>query len=494
MAGAFSWPLMPPKSTDLRLAHFDEHVYSGTPDTILYKFIDAMCGDGGAGSLKKEIFIQRLSGALEGLYGTDLDYIFGNIRFLARTGSEAYSYNPATNMLTSDQWNEVQIKDAQYRARIREFWIAAANGNISSGVRQCVHAATSSDCQVLETWRFIDSFGLSEGLGRASGISYAAINVVTGHRIFFTDDRPIQAKSNAVTYVTSQDDSYDWLVQKVQSRNELTVVPYKKVLTPSETRLLRGMLDRITPQDSIVTINPDGLAIHIPVKIAAASADSTYYQVEKTVTPTPAVLELPSPELLAIDLDPTENWLLSGSAELAPYAQFNISQEYGYYYLISGGSRSPIDSVGYGTLNPDGTVTNEKPFEWFEDTEQFGPWLSYDLADAPENYPGGKNGLTPNHKPALNPDRTSYRFPYPSQSDYVAKKKTEVLSLGGEADDQHYRLPIEKPASFKRTFTPDLAIAYTAPIKDSTITSSWTSRRPRTATSEQRDTSTFVRS
>ena len=835
MAGAFSWPLMPPKSTDLRLAHFDEHVYSAGPDTILYKFIDSMCGDGGAGSLKKEIFIQRLSGALEGIYGSDLDYIFGNIRFLARTGSEAYSFDPATNMLTSDQWDEVKIKDAQYRSRIREFWIAAGSGNTAAGIRQCVHAATSSDCQILETWRYIDcadeeteiltrsgykhysdleedeevltlnmssglaewqvptkinvfpvvnhemlsvemggrhsslttmnhrwpvssrvkrsdgsrgysdirirtseelttedrfiraapvtglpevaklvdslvelvawfvteghihaqtsvvtivqshavnptkvdsiraaltaligpaveifdrtgpranqkpswrewvseskpditvfrlnsaagrllitqapdkvasmdfvhsltrsqlhlfldtciaadghvrkdgyrsfiqksmdrtvpvqiaatllgiptsiqagpgschvlslcerekfvqplgqsrknaesvrytgtiwcpttpngtwfarrrgatyftgnSFGLSEGLGRASGISYAAINVVTGHRVFFTDDRPLQAKADATAYVTGQADSYDWLVEKVQARTELTIVPYKKNLAPAETRLLRGMLDRITPQDSIVTIDPDGLAIHIPVRVAAAAADSSYYQVEKTVTPTPVAADLPAPELLAIDLDPTEQWLLSGSTELAPYAQFNISQEYGYYYLISGGARSPIDSVGYGTLNPDGTVTNEKPFEWFEDTEQFGPWLSYELADAPENYPGGKQGLTPNHKPALNPDRTPYRFPYLSQAAYVTWKKVGILAVGGQADDQRYRLPIEKPTSFKRTFTPDLAIAYTAPIRDSTITSSWTSRRPRTASSEQRDPSTFVRS
>lgn len=836
MATSAPWPLMPPKSTELRMEHFDENVYSTGSDTILYKFIDAMCGDGGAGSLKKEIFLQRLSGALEGLYGSDLDYIFGNIRFLARTGSEAYSHDPNTAMLTSDQWDEVRIKDAQYRARIREFFIAASAGNTATGVRQCVHAATSSDCQILETWRYIDcadeeteiltrsgykhysdleegeevltlnmssglaewqvptkinvfpvvdhemlsvemggrhsslttmnhrwpvssrvrrsdgsrgysdirirtsselttedrfvraapvtglpevpklvdslvelvawfiteghihaqtsvvtivqshaanptkvasiraalteligpavdrfdrtgprtdqrpswrewvsdskpdvtvfrlnsaagrlliaqapdkvasmnfvhsltrsqlqlfldtciaadghvrkdgyrsfvqksmkrtvpvqiaatllgiptsiqagqgschilslcerkkfvqplgqgrknaenvrytgtvwcpttpngtwfarrrgstyftgnSFGLTERLGRADGISYAAINVITGHQIFFTSNRPLQAKSDATDYVTSQEDSYDWLVQKVQARNELTVVPYKKTLTPAENRLLRGMLDRITPQDSIITINPDGLAIHVPVKVAAASADSSYYQVEKTVTPTTTVLDLPAPELLAIDLDPTEKWLLSNAPELAPYAQFNITQEYGYYYLISGGARSPIDSVSYGTLNEDKTtVSAEMPFTWYEQSEQYGPWLSYEKADSPDNYPGGKQGLTPNHKPALNPDRTSYRFPYASQAAFVAKKKAEVISLGGEADDQRYRLPIEKPASFKRTYTADMAIAYTAPIKDSSITSSWTSRRSRTTTVELRNPSSFVRS
>ena len=491
MAG--SWPLMPPKSTDQRLEHFDDSVYTATPDTILYKLVDALCGDSGAGSLKKEIFLQRLSGALEGIYGNDLDYIFGNVRFLSRTGSESYTYDTMTSMLTSDQWDEVRVKDAQYRSRIREFFIAAAKGNTIDGVRQAVHAATSVDCQVLETWRFIDSFGLTEGLGRSTGISYAAVQLTTGHRVYFTDPRPTVAKANATSYVTGRTDAYDWLVEKVQSRCELTVVPLKQQLTPHETRVLRDMLDRITPQDSIVTINPDGLSVHTPVSVATAAADSCYFQIEKTVSPSPTIASLPAPELLAIDLDPTEKWLWSDTAELAPYAQFNITQEYGYFYLASGGARSPIDSVTYGTLNEDGTVSPEQSFVWFESTEQYGPWTPYDLADSPDNYPGGKQGLTPNSAPARNPDRTSYRFPYASQAAYVAQQKALVLTLGGQADDQRFRLPIEKPASFKRTYTPDLAIAYTAPVRDSTITSSWTSRRSRRSTSELRNPASFVR-
>ena len=59
------FPLMPSKSTELRLEHFDENVYAADSSTVLYKFLDAMCGDAGAGTLKKEIFIQRLSGAID---------------------------------------------------------------------------------------------------------------------------------------------------------------------------------------------------------------------------------------------------------------------------------------------------------------------------------------------------------------------------------------------------------------------------------------------
>lgn len=448
MASQAPFPLMPPKSTDLRLDHFDEQVYTADSSTILYKFVDAICGDSGAGSLKKEIFIQRLSGALSGIYGSDLDYIFGNVHFLSRAPSESYPYNTMTQMLTSDQWDEVRVKDAWYRNRIREFFIAAGLGGTTDAIRQIVHAATSVDCDVMENWRYIDNFGLGSNVGRAP----------------------------------------------VSARNEVTIVPHKDQLDPKERRLLRDMLDKVMPQDTIMTINTAGLSVSSPVPIRAITADSTYYQVEKVVTGTPVLQDLPAPELLAIDLDPTEKWLFSSSPELAPYAQFNITSEYGYYYLASGGPRSPIDSVGYGTLQPDGSVKPEPPFEWYESTGQFTDWIEYEKADSPDNYPGGKFGIHPDSAPALNPDQSPYQFKYASQQDYINAKKAEVIAGGGFADDLRYRLSIEKSGVSKRTFTADLAIAYTAPVKDSTVTSSWTARKPRQITAEPRDPSAYVRS
>ena len=49
-----TFPLQPPKSTELRLAHFDETVFKADPATFVYKFVDAVVGDGGAGSLLKD--------------------------------------------------------------------------------------------------------------------------------------------------------------------------------------------------------------------------------------------------------------------------------------------------------------------------------------------------------------------------------------------------------------------------------------------------------
>lgn len=487
MSSQTPFPLMPPKSTELRMAHFDENIYKVNDETtLLYQLIQVLCGDGGAGTLKKEIFLQRLSGALDGIYGADLDYVFGGVKFLSRITSEAYDHNPMTDQLNSDQWDEIATKDAQYRDRIRRFFAACNKGGSLEGIRETVIAATSADCQVMENWRYLDNFGLSAGVGRATGDSWAALDLSTGHRVYF------ESRNDAVAHAAAG--GAGWTVEEVKSRSEVTVVPLKTDLTPREARVLRQMLNRIVGQDTVVTIDTNGLSVNVPIKVRAITADSTYFQVEKVVTGSPVLDQLPAPEMLAIDLDPSHLWLKSRTPELAPYAHLNITQEHSYYYLVSGGRRSPIDSVTYGTLQEDGQVALEEPFVWYEQTGQFGPWTSYEKADSPDNYPGGKYGLTPGRAPALNPDRSPYVWPYSSQADYVAKRRQEVAGLGGESNSTRYRLPLQRPSTASRSFTADLAVAYSAPVRESTVTSGWTSRRPTMLTNELRNPSIFARS
>jgi len=480
------FPLMPPKSTELRMAHFDEKIYKVDDETtVLYQFVSALCGDGGAGTLKKEIFLQRLSGALDGIYGPDLDYVFGSIRFLSRTTSESYAHDPLSDMLTSEKWGEVAAKDAQYRDRIRRFFAACNKGGSTEGIREAVVAATSADCQVMEDWRYIDNFGLSSGVGRTVGNSWAALQLTTGHRNYYG------SKSDAEGAVRLA--GTGWIVEEVRSRSGVTVVPLKEDLSPREARVLRQMLDRITGQDTVVTIDPRGLSVNTPVVVRAITADSTYFQVEKVVTGSPVLEDLPAPEMLATDLDPSHLWLNPRSPELAPYARFNVTQEHSEYYLVSDGMRSTIDSVSYGTLQGDGTVALEDPFVWYEQTGQFGPWTNYEKADSPDNYPGGKYGLTPTKTPAQNPDHSPYVWPYRSQADYVAQRRAKIDELGGESNSTRYRMPLQKPSSARRSYTADLAIAYAAPVRESTITSGWTSRQATMLGSELRNPSIFVR-
>lgn len=488
MASQAPFPLMPPKATELRLEHFDEAVYSAGPSSLLYKFVDAMCGDSGAGSLKKEIFLQRLSAAMDGIYGSDLDHVFGNSRVLSRETSESYPYNTMTQMLTSEQWDEVASKDAAYRARVRSFFRSMTSGGTAEGVRQAFQGATSSDCLVLENWRWIDGFGLQQGVGRSGvGTSYAAVNLSTGHRVHF------QVRTDADNFVSSRPDPSHWDVHTCRPRSEFTVVPHKAALTEREARLVRETLRRLVGPETVVTVERQGLAVMAPVPVRSVAADSSYFQVEKTVVGAPVLADLPPPELLAVDLDPTERWLKPNTPELAPYAQFNATQEHGYCYLVSGGRNSPIDEVTYGTLAADGSVVPEPALEWYEQGDRFGPWTPYEKSDSPDNYPGGRDGLDPTRAPALDKFRAPYKFPYASQAEYVAAKRAEVLALGGETNETRYRLPLRRSAVSRRVYTPDLAVAYSAPARESTVTSSWTSRKPTYTRKELRNPSLFSR-
>lgn len=448
MVAVAPFPLLPPVSTEYRLAHFDEQVYTATPDTLLYKFVDAICGTTGAGSLLNQSFLARLTNALETIYFNDLDYIFSKVNFLGRSPAESYPYNPMTDMLTADQWDEVRVKDAWYRARIKDFFTACSLGGTPQGVRMCVQAAIGADCTLLETWRYADSLGLGENLGRS----------------------------------------------QFSARNELTIRPRKDTLSPEEFRLLRDMLARMCPIDTIITIKLEGLSSSSPVKIASVTASSSYFEVQKSIIATPVVKTVTYTDLKLDILNPSELWLFNAvdEAQLAPYGAFNITSEYSYYYLVGGGERSPIDSVTYGTLQPDGEVSQERNFEVFRSSGAYTDWINYDKADSPDNYPGGKYGISPLQAPALNPDRTPYQFPWPSQTAYIEDKKAKVQGQGGIADNLHYKLPIKESNNPKTTYWPEYAVAYSAPAQESTVSISYTAQRPNTLAGDWVDPATFV--
>ena len=444
------FPYMPATGTAALMLNFDTEVYDTSPSSTIYKYVDAMAGSTGAGQLLNTSFLNQLQGNLSTTYGSDLDYFFGNIGFLPRTPAEMYIYNSSTDLLNSDQWKQVQIKDAWYRSRIRDFWKACNMGGTPEAIRMACQAACSCDCNIFEDWRYIDGFGLLDSVGRAD------------------------------------------------ARNEVVVQPLKSSLTQQELKLLRDMLDRIMPIEAIVTIDVNGLAVLNPVPIAAACSNSTYFQVNKQVLATPVLAQLPPPDQLPIDLLPTETWLYDAMTDpvLAPYAQLNITAQYGYYYLVGGGNASPIDSVQYLTLNADGSTSPAQNFVAYQSTSQFTPWTSWPKADSPDNYPGGQYGIHPSYAPALNSDQTPYNFPWDSQADYITAQIATVQGLGGNANEQQYQLPIAAPNQTQLSFLPEYAVAYSPPGQDSTVSASLTRNRQVQVSGTQGWTSTagFVRS
>jgi hypothetical protein len=510
------FPYMPSRSTAIMFESFDPAVFTKTTSSTLYNFLDALVGKTGAGSLLNQIFLSNLSAAIDTCYFNELDYIVGNIRFLARSTAESYTYNPLADQLTSDEWDEVRVKDAWFRARIKDFFAACQLGGTPEGIKKCVSAAIASDCTIQEVWRYVDNFDIDGFVGRSEATRipthYAVINLKTGFEVLFSDEDPADALAAANNFKTSRSPSSDWEVRAVNPRNEVVVKPHKKSLKPNELRLLRELLGRLLPIETIITVDLEGLAVSTPVPISGAASDSSYYEVIKQVIPSPLISQMPPPEFLPIDLLPGEQWLfkkdppkgffgslldfLNGpdsDKREAKSGAFQQTAQHSYYYLASGGKTSAIDSITYGTLQSDGSVKSEQNYRLYQQNSSYTGWIAYQKADSPDNFPGGQFGQHPGYGPALNPDGTPYSFPYTSQASYVNEMIVKITGLGGVANENHYKLPIQKNQTLVYSYFPEYAVANFPPTKESTVSASLTRQRPRTLGNSMSDSSNFVR-
>lgn len=446
-------PYFAPRSTQARLRHFTTGVYNVGPDTYLYKLTDALCGDSGAGSLKKELLVSRMQSNLNSTYFTDLDNTFGNFAGLVRFASETYTYDPANQMLTSDQWNEVRCKDAAYRARIKSFMLALSQGGNDQGFILMCRAATGYDSHLSETWKNIDEVN--------EGRSPFAIFGRLGTSI----------------------------------RNEVVIQPLASTITTQQTYTLNKLLERIKPRETVITISTSGLAVHTQVTINAVAASDSYFQIEKTVTGVPDLANIPAAPVLAADIDPANQWLKPNVPIQAPYTAFNNSQENSVYYLYSLTGTTVIDTVTYTTQDINGNISTSQTFNQATPSDGFGPWNSYDLADSPDNFPGGKYGQTPYAAPALTSTGQPYTFPYASQAAYVTQQQTIIQAIGGQATATQYRLPLARQTTTGlQSFDPINAIPLQVPVKESTVTTPWI-RRPTISTqqfTQQINTSAFA--
>lgn len=427
-------PYFAPRSTQARLRGLTTDVYDVSSTSYMYILIDSLSGTSGAGALKQELMVSRFQSNLFTTYFGDLDNVYGDLINMPRLAIETYTYSPVTDLLTSDQWDEVRTCDANYRARISSFFQAMQAGGTPVGLILMTRAATGFDAHIYETWKNIDSIAA----GRTPPVVFGRLGV--------------------------------------NIRNEVVIQPLTSSITVSALHELNGLMERIKPRETVITLDINGLAIHVPISINAVSASDSYFQVEKNVTGVPDLANLPPTEVLAADVNPQALWLQPGFAVQAPYAAFNNSQESAVYYLYSDTSSTPIDSVTYGTATDDsGTVVSQSNFIQQLPQANWGPWVAFPVADSPDNYPGGEFGQTPLAAPALTASGQAYSFPWASQAAFVASLQNQIEAAGGQFNDQTYRLPISRLSS-SRTYDPTLAIPTQVPVKDSTVTTPYIRR------------------
>lgn len=176
-------PYLVPRSVLQKAAHFSESFWKLDSDSIVFKILDALCGDSGAGNNKKALFISRLQASLDSTYFQDLDSFYFGVLGFPRHLSESYDFNPYSNALTTDQWIEVQLKDAKYRARCLDLMSALDHGTSPFGIRMACKAVLGVDCDIFEIWKYLDYYGFQSGLhiegtGTASTPDAAALDIV----------------------------------------------------------------------------------------------------------------------------------------------------------------------------------------------------------------------------------------------------------------------------------------------------------------------------
>lgn len=461
-----TFPYLAPRTTTSRMRHFGQDVFDITANSHLYKFIDALCGDAGAGSLKKELLFAQFQQNLNTIFFRDLDSIFGKIAGFARYASENYQYDPANQMLTTDEWNEVMTKDAWYRQRIKDFMYGLSLGCTAPGFRMMCRAALGVDCELYEVTYYVDA------LANLQVATIPGYNTIPANTLYPRTGNVGGIDTNGIQYGRTDH----------SLRNEVVIRPLKDGLEPSETYLLNGIVEQLRPQDSVVTIDPNGLAVHTPIKTQNVAAASSYFQVEANVTGVPDIAKLGPAQQLAQDLqvDPSYLWVRAGTTVPAPYPAFLKSQESSQYYYYAYGNNTAVDTIQYCEDTGDVRKLHFNSFSYYRTTAAtgYGPWTPFDVADSPDNYPGGKNGQTPFAKPALTKSGTIYAFPFASQAAFVAKQTPAIVALGGQVQNGVYRMPLTKFSDTdKRTWDPTLAIPTGPPTTDSTVQTGWV-RRP----------------
>ena len=92
-------PINAPEALTNKLGRFGDN-YDLSTSSHLYRFLIALCGEAGAGSIKRELLYPKLQNQLESTHFTDLDRLYGDPLALPRLSEEIYTIDPKSMAMT----------------------------------------------------------------------------------------------------------------------------------------------------------------------------------------------------------------------------------------------------------------------------------------------------------------------------------------------------------------------------------------------------------
>lgn len=168
-------PLDSPITVQDLMRRFPEPIYQQGTDSHLYHFMQALCGESGAGSIAKLSYYARLPQEVSLLEYSDLDTFYTSHFNFKRLKSEVYDASYA-DYNTEDVWRDMQRKDRSYNARLIHYLQGVQLGTTATGLAMVAAAAIGHDVEVVENYRFVydhytdDPLGI-EQVGRSTSVN-----------------------------------------------------------------------------------------------------------------------------------------------------------------------------------------------------------------------------------------------------------------------------------------------------------------------------------
>lgn len=260
-------PLDGPVSIEALMDRFPETTYTQGRDTHLYKFVAALCGDAGAGLLKRQSYIARLKNEGELLTFKDLDSLYAQVLRFPRLKSELYELDPDTAVLTKEEWDNIAKADEHYRHRVMDFFNGARLGNSPEGMEYIAKAGSGVPVEVIENYKALFDLNADDKLGLIiQGNSNSVHEFVLIPRILDNTGAPdleVAYQSN-VTKTTNPTTGADtWQ----------TGTNVGAFLEPDIERNMVDTLDKLRPVGALMTIKARSLGYNLvaPIAVDASS-------------------------------------------------------------------------------------------------------------------------------------------------------------------------------------------------------------------------------
>lgn len=158
-------PLQGPLTVEDVIDRFPEQIYQQGKDTHLYRFLEALCGDAGAGYLKKQSYYARLVNEGQYLTFKELDNFYSTHFKFRRLRSETYDIDTDVDNLTEAEWDALKSKDESYRHRVQDLFFATRLGSSPDGMQHAAQAGTGVDAEIVEHYKYLYDLYSDDPLG-----------------------------------------------------------------------------------------------------------------------------------------------------------------------------------------------------------------------------------------------------------------------------------------------------------------------------------------